>query len=111
MIEYTVEVNEYGDKEWSLNGQIHREDGPAVEWSDGYKEWWLNSKLHRENGPAIEWPDGTKLWYKYNKLHREDGPAVEYSDGDKEWWLNGQKLTKEEWEKKNQCHTLTIDGK
>lgn len=23
---------------------LHREDGPAVERSDGHKEWWVNNK-------------------------------------------------------------------
>ena len=26
-------------------------------------QWWLNGVLHRENGPAIEYEDGTKEWY------------------------------------------------
>jgi len=39
MIEYTVKVFENGDREWSLNGKLHREDGPAIEWSNGTKEW------------------------------------------------------------------------
>ena len=63
MIEYTVKVYDDGVKHWCLNGRIHREDGPAVEWDDGEKYWYLNGKLHREDGPAIEWDDGTKLWY------------------------------------------------
>ena len=37
-----------------LNGKLHREDGPAIEDSDGDKYWYLNDKLHREDGPAIE---------------------------------------------------------
>ena len=52
-----------GDKFWYLNGQLHREDGPAIEWEDGSKDWYLNDKLHREDGPAIECADGTKYWY------------------------------------------------
>tara|TARA_Y100001956_G_scaffold56034_1_gene55020 strand:- start:172 stop:408 length:237 start_codon:yes stop_codon:yes gene_type:complete len=31
--------------------------------SNGNKCWWLNGKLHREDGPAIEWADGDKWWY------------------------------------------------
>jgi len=33
MIEYTVRVYDNGDKHWYLNGERHREDGPAVEWA------------------------------------------------------------------------------
>jgi hypothetical protein len=47
---------------WFLNGKLHREDGPAVEWTNGSKSWYLNGNLHREDGPAIEWEakDGSK---------------------------------------------------
>ena len=27
---------------FSASGQRHREDGPAVEWSNGTKEWYIN---------------------------------------------------------------------
>jgi len=37
-----MEIDEYGNKRWYLNGLLHREDGPAVEYADGNKEWWLN---------------------------------------------------------------------
>ena len=63
-----MEIDEDGDKRWKLpNGDLHREDGPAVEYTNGDKEWWLN-----------------------DKRHREDGPAIEYVNGDKEWWLNSR---------------------
>jgi hypothetical protein len=52
-----------GHKAWYLAGELHREDGPAVERANGGKEWWLNGDIHREDGPAREWPDGTKEWY------------------------------------------------
>ena len=63
----------------------------------GDKEWYLNGKLHRENGPAIEYPDGTKIWYLNGKLHRENGPAIEYADGDKWWFIDGVRLTEAEF--------------
>jgi len=44
---------------------LHREDGPAFEWSDGHKGWHINGKRHREDGPAYEGADGTKFWYLY----------------------------------------------
>jgi hypothetical protein len=31
--------------EWFLNGKLHREDGPAIEYGDGQKSWYLNDKL------------------------------------------------------------------
>ena len=62
MIEYTVKVLDDGTKHWRLNDELHREDGPAVEFADGTKYWCLNGKYHREDGPAIEYPDGSKSW-------------------------------------------------
>ena len=55
-------------------------------------EWRLNGKLHREDGPAIEWASGTKEWYLNGKRHREDGPAVEYIDGSKKYWIDGVRV-------------------
>jgi len=39
-----IRVSSKGTKEWRLNGLLHREDGPAIEWADGSKEWRLNGK-------------------------------------------------------------------
>jgi len=82
-----------GTKRWYLNGKLHREDGPAVEWPNGSKYWYLNDKLHREDGPAVELPDGTKRWCLNNQYHREGGPAIEWANGTKEWYLNGEEVT------------------
>jgi hypothetical protein len=50
-------------------------------------------------------------WYNENdQLHREDGPAIEYSDGFKYWYLDGLKLTEEEFLKRNQKQP-SCDGK
>jgi hypothetical protein len=63
----------------------------------GTKCWLLNGKMHREDGPAIEYADGSKEWYINGKRHRIDGPAVECVDGKKAWYLNGKLLTQAEW--------------
>ena len=101
-----------GDKFWYKNGKYHREDGPACEF-DGTKEWFLNGKYHREDGPAIEYASGTKCWCKNGKCHREDGPAYEWANGDKDWYLEGNKLTEKEFlQRKKPCvgKKITIDG-
>tara|TARA_R110002012_G_scaffold84431_2_gene211260 strand:- start:1742 stop:2377 length:636 start_codon:yes stop_codon:yes gene_type:complete len=92
----TVKVETDGTKFWHLNGELHREDGPAVEYAGGYKAWFLKGKRHREDGPAIEWADGYKAWHLKGKRHREDGPAVERADGSKSWYLNGENVTEED---------------
>ena len=87
MIEYTVKVHNNGTKKWYLNGELHREDGPAVEWADGDKQWYLNDKLHREDGPACEWATGYKSWY-----------------------LNGKRMSKEEHAKAtSKVEEMTMD--
>lgn len=109
MIEYKVKVDDNGSKYWYLNGQRHREDGPAIERANGYKYWYLNDQLHREDGPAIEWDRGTKEWYLNDKRHREDGPAIEWANGSKAWWLNGEELTEQEFNNRTQTKELTIE--
>ena len=39
-------VNKYNTEWRNKSGELHREDGPAVEWSDGIKTWWLNGKCY-----------------------------------------------------------------
>jgi hypothetical protein len=80
MIEYTVKVYEDGDRFWYLNGELHREDGPAVECSNGTRKWYLDGQLHREDGPAIEYADGTRFWYLHGNRVTEEAvmnPAKE----------------------------------
>ena len=47
---YDIKENFKGDKFWHLNGVLHREDGPACEYSSGDKYWYLNDKLYTESG-------------------------------------------------------------
>jgi hypothetical protein len=63
------EIDDDGDKCWyNAQGQLHRDEGPAIEWFDGAKDWYQNDLLHREDGPACEWPSGYKQWYIKGKL-------------------------------------------
>ena len=72
MIKYEVHVDENGAKWWYLNGKLHREDGPAIEYADGSKHWWLNGQRHREDGPAVECADGSKFWWLNDRQYTED---------------------------------------
>jgi hypothetical protein len=58
MKEYKVKVSDSKTEWYNLNGECHREDGPAKEFANGTKYWYINGKLHREDGPAIEFADG-----------------------------------------------------
>ena len=59
-------------------GKIHRADGPAIIYPDGYKEWWINGKKHRVDGPSIT-SYGDKLWYINGQYYGySDEPPKEY---------------------------------
>ena len=72
-----------GRLRWYLNGQLHREDGPAVVNPDGHQAWYLYGFLHRNDGPAVICPDGEQQWCLNGQPHREDGPACVWKDGTK----------------------------
>ena len=48
---------------YDSDGQLHREDEPAIMCVNGAKEWWIRGKRHREGGPAIVRADGTIEWW------------------------------------------------
>lgn len=102
---YTVEVEQdedgkYVETRWYKEGTniLHREDGPALERTNGTKIWYKNGLCHRVDGPAAIYSDGDKYWFVNNKLHREDGPAVEYAKGKPVYYLDGVRYTKEQFE-------------
>jgi hypothetical protein len=93
MTEYTVTV-EHGTTTWrNSNGELHRDDGPAIEHADGGQFWYQRGELHRDNGPAVVHAHGTHEWYQHGLLHRDDGPAYENAGGYNEWYLNGTELS------------------
>ena len=54
-----------GVKRWYKDDQLHREDGPAVEWPDGDTDWWLNGR-YLGSGTTGFW----KLWGKLTEEQR-----------------------------------------
>lgn len=96
-------VNKYGVSyiydEFNDKRIIHREDGPAIECTNGDKHWYKDGKLHRKNSPATEYNNGDKFWYRDGKLHREDGPAIELTNGIKFWYLDNKYYSEEEYNK------------
>lgn len=38
---------------WEKDGELHREDSPAVVFEFGGCQYWLHGKLHRADGPAV----------------------------------------------------------
>jgi len=68
----TLEIRESGDRYWfNSNGELHREDGPAIEYHNGGKEYYENGWLHRIGRPAIEFTKGIRFWYLRGKQYSE----------------------------------------
>jgi hypothetical protein len=49
-------------KEYYIDGRLHKR-----QYDDGYTSWWLNGERHREDGPAVEDPHGLSGWYLNGK--------------------------------------------
>jgi hypothetical protein len=79
-----------GNVAWKNDhGQLHREDGPAVIWSDGTMLWYLHGQIHREDDlPAIFHPNGLLEWWMNDHPHRENGPAI-IDHRDLAWYVGG----------------------
>lgn len=111
MIEYKVRV--YEDRvEWrNQKDELHKLDGPAIEWKNGDKSWYVNGERHRLDGPAVEYLNGYKSWYVNDKLHRLDGPAIVYSSGTESWYIEGKLYSEEEFNKKIREMNSSYEGK
>ena len=62
----------------------------------GTQRWCLNGEDHREHGPAIVCADGSEIWCRHGKIHREDGPAIILANGHQEWRIDGLEPEKAE---------------
>ena len=71
---------------------------PELIQHSGWKEYVIHGGIrHREDGPAfVDDITGRQVWYKHGTLHRDDGPAI-LSKGGNQWFINGNKLTEEEF--------------
>lgn len=80
---------------------------------DKHGEYWRtdNGVLHREGGPARRWRDGTEEWIMNGLTHREDGPAIVRPSGHNEYWINGNPLSKEEFDRRVIERKDALDGK
>jgi hypothetical protein len=91
-----------GGEMWLVPGTAtpHRQDGPARTTASGRKSWYRNGDLHREDGPALIDPQRKLTEYHVNGLlHRLDGPAIIDVNGSKYWFIDGIRYrTEEEFE-------------
>ena len=65
---------------------------PVID-KEGNQCWYNADDLHREDGPAVAWSDGAEYWFINGQYHREDGPAYISSSGAKSWYINGKLCT------------------
>ncbi len=49
-------------------GQRHREDGPAIMFSNGDMSYFQNGLRHRTDGPAVVYGDGKYIEYHINGI-------------------------------------------
>ena len=66
--------------------------------------WYIEGTeiKHREEGPAVIYSNGDKAWYQHGKFHRENGPAIEFGNFHFEWWYQGKRIlvdTQEDFER------------
>ena len=89
-------------KLWLKNSIRDQENGKIQKYLNGitYKSWVINGKNHREDGPAIEYSDGYQEWFINGKRHCLDGPAfIDQTGGNKEYYINGKELSKSQFKK------------
>ena len=61
----------------------------------GVTIWFVDGQIHKQDGPAMIFPDGDKVWFDHDKKHRIDGPAFIGNNGKHEWWINEVHITEE----------------
>lgn len=60
MASITYEVTVFENRtEWRLDGKLHREDGPAVEYANGDQCWyingqWMTEEQHQERTQSVK---------------------------------------------------------
>lgn len=67
---------------------------------------YKDGKLHNENGPAVTNTKGDQLFFQNDKLHRTTGPAYITHEGKEYFYLNGNEVTKKEFEKRKNIHNF-----
>jgi hypothetical protein len=118
-----VYADDFGNRLWQLNGEYHRDNGPAVERTDnqiwfqhGVKHrdggpaeitevygqhvevWYQHGQIHRQDGPARVKHAVVSEWFRWGQLHREDGPARIGADGAETFCLDDVEYSRDDWQ-------------
>ena len=110
--EYTMTFEGGRTERWS-SYTLNNTDGPAITFSDGSYIWFVDGRHHRLDGPALYlrsqdiynctkggYFGGIEAWYKDGELHRLDGPALIHHDGSTTYSIEGERLTKLEFDER-----------
>jgi hypothetical protein len=78
----------------------HNAIGPAYEayFRDSVEHtcWAIDGEWHREDGPARVYSDGTQVWCRHGFTHRDGSlPAIIRPDGRVEYWRDGSRIYEE----------------
>lgn len=76
------------------DGQIHREDGPALIYPNGCTEHWINGEYasNYELGAPDVVDEGGVTWWHDRQHHSINRPANDYPNGQKLWLDNGYEI-------------------
>lgn len=94
----TIQANFNGRIETIIT-QEHRD---GTQTSSTCVQHFYEGQLHRLDGPAMEFSTGSKYWYHHGLRHREDGPAVVVEAGEdsvQEWYVHDRQVTEEEFQR------------
>jgi hypothetical protein len=86
---------------WIKDGEIHKDDGPAIENETALPSWYKSGfrhtieKINKEHlgflvVDDLDSKNKNNVWYKNGVIHRDNEPAIEYENGTKIWFSNGK---------------------
>jgi hypothetical protein len=108
---------------------LHRENAPAVIYTNGFQVYYNNGELksivHPNRSPIqdplkVAFPDGTRyqkhddmvLYSKSSKYHNEHGPAfIDYKNHLKVWFIDGVETKRESFKPKSTFDEFDQSGK
>jgi antitoxin component YwqK of YwqJK toxin-antitoxin module len=64
-------ITHKGSQKWYKNGKLHRDGGKPAFVGKTKTVWALNDEYHREDGPAVIWSDGGIEWWLHGKVSSE----------------------------------------
>lgn len=83
--EIDLDLNKIGRPPHDFTGIVYAYIGSKLY----FKGWVKSGNYHRDDGPAVEYSNGDRTWFQNGSVHREDGPAITRSNAEVYWFLNG----------------------